>query len=243
MNSTCRSATVLARAFALSACVLLTIAGCDTGDATESVASSKSTRDTVSVQTDSVNYMHERSANYTLYDLGQTPPRAIGGAIVDRLASGGAKGCCVGLPRTWHPGMKVRVVWRESDRTTIYEYRTQDMEIPRYDEPADLYVVFYPPHEVELVVSGAEPGHPEWRGRIKKTPWEQCVETYTRKPCFMALPKQFDTRSSQGFCTYLAEEKEDDSDVLCRSALIDCVRDFEDDVFCKGLLWGPRRKQ
>jgi len=200
---------------------------------------------TASVMIDSVNYMHERSTKYTLYDLSKTPPVAIGGAIVDRLGTGGEKGCCLALPKTWRPGLKVRLDWHESDRENIYEERTRDLEIPNYIAPADLYVVFYPEHKVELVVSAAEPGHPDWQGLVKKTPWEQCVETFGRKPCKAALPKQFDT-ASVGYCTYTRSKdfpKENyDGEALCEVAMHQCMTDYEDEPFCKGILWGEYKK-
>ena len=137
--------------------------------------------------------------------------------------------------------MKVRLDWHESDRENIYEEQTRELEIPRYTVPADLYVVFYPEHKVELVVSAAEPGHPDWQGQVKKTPWEQCIETYGRKPCKAALPKQFDT-SSVGFCTYLKKENRPDADGLCLTAMRQCMTDYEDEPFCKGILWGEYKK-
>jgi hypothetical protein len=196
-----------------------------------------------SVMIDSVSYRHDRSMKYTIYDLAQTPPRAIGGAIVGRLATGGEKGCCVGLPKAWRSGLKVRVQWQEGDREQTYpqEY-VRDLEIPRYDTPADLFVVFYPEHEVEVVVSAAEPGHPDWRGRVKQTPWEQCLATNERKVCKAALPKLFDTESSKGYCTYVFEEKRPNAEDNCWFAMHECMRDYEDEAFCKGILWGPRRK-
>ena len=198
--------------------------------------------DTVSVMTDGVNYMHERAVKYTLYDLSQAPPKPVGGAIVDMLIAGGEKGCCMNLPKAWRPGMKVRVVWAEADRQQTFPgEHTRDLEIPRYDEAADLYLVFYGQQDVEVVVSKAEPGHPDWRGRIKKTPWENCLNHQDRKVCRAALPKQFDT-SAQGFCTYLRDEKDPDTDVLCMTAMQQCMLDYEDEVFCNGILWGSRKK-
>jgi hypothetical protein len=204
---------------------------------TESKAS-----DTTSVTVDSVNYMHERGVKYTLYDLSKTPPLAVGGAIVYMLGTGGEKACCVALPKVWRPGMMLRVVWSEADRQQTFpgEY-TRDLEVPRYDAAADLYVVFHTGQKVELVVSNGEPGHTEWRGSIKETPWEACLAHNERKVCKAALPKQFDT-ASQGFCTYLKEENRPDSEVLCASAMQQCMRDYEDDSFCKSILWGPRKK-
>jgi hypothetical protein len=180
---------------------------------------------------------------YTLFDLSKTPPAAVGGEIVGRLAAGGSKGCCLALPNTWRPGIKVRVDWTESDREqTFPEKYTRELEIPRYEQAADLYVVFYPGHEVEVVVSHGEPGHAQWAGRVKSTPWYYCVANSGRKACKDALPKMFDANESQGFCTYLKEENRPNKDDLCAVAMFECMRDYEDEPFCKKTLWGPRRK-
>ena len=219
----------------------LMFAACGPSDGRDGVA--KATSDSASVMVDSVNYMHERSVQYTLYDLSQSPPRAIGGSIVARLARGGDKGCCISLAKTWKPGAMVRLTWAESDRERTYEEHSQELQIPRYESPADLYVVFYPgpKHEVELVVSAGEPGHPDWRGKIKETPWEQCVATYTRKPCFAALPKQFDT-GSRGYCFRADRDKRNDFVDNCAFLMHQCLVDFEDEPFCKDLLWDSRKQ-
>jgi len=224
---------------------LLTMAtpGCERVSALDPLpATAAAAKDTATVMSDSVNYMHERSVQYTLYDLTRNPPMAIGGAITDRLASGGEKGCCLALPLKWRAGMKVRLEWEESDRKKIYEKNTREFEIPPYDEPADLYVVFYPGKEVELVVSAAEPGHPEWRGRIKQTPWDHCVENHGRKPCKAALPKQFDTGTYQGYCTEALAENRPKAESNCEFLTDRCMTDFEDENFCKNVLWGAPRK-
>lgn len=194
------------------------------------------------VMTDSINYRHDRGMKYTLFDLSQTPPKAVGGAIVRPLATGGEKGCCINLPQQWQPGMKVRVEWGEADEQIYPENYVRELEIPRYQTPADLYVVFYPEHEVEVVVSPAEPGHPDWAGRIKQTPWENCVAQHGRKVCFAALPKMFDTVSSKGICTYMFEQKISDAKKLCDSAMQSCMNDYEDESFCKNILWELQNK-
>ena len=225
--------------------LLVTVAaGCKPiADARTAASPAQPAEEQVSVMIDSVNYRHDRGMKYTVYDLGTTPPRAIGGAIVDRLGSGGEKGCCLALPTVWRPGMKIRVQWHESDLKQIYpEEYERDLEIPRYDTPADVFVVFYPEHEVEVVVSAAEPGHPEWQGRIKQTPWEACLEAHGRKPCKAALPKMFDMGSAQGFCTYLKEENRPNADEICKTEIWECTRDYEDEEMCKKILWGPRKK-
>ena len=231
----CCAATVMVAMTALMGCS-------PSEDASEHVSGKQSGAD-ASVLIDSVNYMHERGVQYTLYDLAKTPAAPIGGSIVMMLATGGEKGCCLSLPRIWRPGIKVRLAWQESDRQRTYpEKYARDLEIPRYTTPADLYVVFSAPHEVELVVSQAEPGHPDWQGSIKKPPWEQCVQTYGRKPCFAALPKMFDTASSRGECKYMKEHDFPNAENLCTFALAECMRDFEDEPFCKDLLWSTRER-
>nr|WP_186338622.1 hypothetical protein [Chromobacterium vaccinii] len=45
--------------------------------------------------------------------------------------------------------------------------RVKTLEIPRYNQLGDLYVLFYTGDEVELVVSNIEPGTPAWPGKIK----------------------------------------------------------------------------
>jgi hypothetical protein len=200
-----------------------------------------------SVMVDSVNYMHERGAQYTLYDLSQTPPAAVGGAIVNMLGTGGEKGCCLNLPTAWKPGMKVQLKWEEADRKqTFPEKYERILEIPKYAHPADLYVVFYPNHEVEVVVSAGEPGSASWQGRIKQAPWDFCVANNGRKTCKLAVPKLFDTDGMQGFCTSTKAPdfpKENfDGELLCASAMRQCMDDFEDEPYCKGILWGAMRK-
>jgi hypothetical protein len=233
---------------AAAATVMLALAACmpaadGSGPQSTRAASANAATDSVSVTTDSVNYRHDRAMRYTLYDLSKTPPLAVGGAIVEMLGTGGEKGCCVSLPKNWRPGMKVRVDWDESDRKAIYpEKYGRELEIPRYDAPADVVVVFYPEHDVEVVVSAAEPGHPEWRGRISKTPWEQCLETYGRKPCKAALPKMFDTHAV-GMCTWLKEEDRPNGDDTCAYLMDECMKDWEDQQFCDGILWAPTSKK
>ena len=206
--------------------------------------------DVVSVMTDSANYRYDRAIKYTLYDLSTSKPTAVGGAIVEPLASGGAKDCCLALPRIWRAGMKVRVDWTEATREILPEKYSKELEIPHYDEPADLYVVFHPEHEVEVLTSDVDPTSPEWAGRIRQTPWNYCVAKNGRKPCFWALPKQFDTDSNEGFCTDLRadkdketdQKKKDENDDLCASATRECLTDYEDEKFCKNILWGVSRK-
>ena len=200
-------------------------------------ASHRSSGEMVAVMVDHVSYRHDRSMKYTLLDMRTSPPQPVGGAIVDRLSGGGEKSCCVNLPKTWRPGINLRVTWTESDRDRAYpEKYVKDIQIPKYDEASDLYVVFYPNHEVELVVSVGEPGHPDWKGRIKQTPWDACVQEVGRKTCKRAIPNYGGLSESEmrGLCVRFKAEGHDDN---CTRVMDDCVKYYEDNAFCEKLLW------
>ena len=194
-----------------------------------------------SVMSDSVNYSHEYSFEYTLFDINQAKSPAVGGGAVDRLANGGAKACCIQLPAVWHEGLKVKVRWEPYGKQGSEAPIERTMEIPRYEQLSDLYVVFHDRDDVELVVSVGEPGHPSWQGRIKQTPWDQCVSAHGRKPCKASLPKMFHSRSAKGFCTYTRSKdypgSEQEGQSLCASSKRECMEDYEDENFCESLLW------
>ncbi|WP_050010605.1 DUF3304 domain-containing protein, partial [Herbaspirillum sp. B65] len=142
----------------------------------------------VTVSTDAVNYMHDWGLGYTLFNQADNQP--IGSGILGFLEGPGGKGCCLKLPKKWKPGMQVRVEWQKSNKKMTEEtMRIKVMEIPEYDKPGDLYVAFYPGDAVEIVVSWAEPGHPEWRGKDRRLPYESCLSRLTQKQCEKHLPK------------------------------------------------------
>lgn len=201
-------------------------------------ASTAPASDQVSVAIDSVNYRHDVGQQYTLYDLSGGKKVAVGGSIVTPLASGGEKGCCLNLPVQWHPGMQLLVEWGEADHDQIFPAKySKELEIPRYAQPADLYLVFYPDHEVEAVVSPAEPGHPDWAGRVKRSPWDECVDKFGRKACKAAIPKPgLSIEEMRGFC---------DSNTIkpgqCARLLESCVEDYEDREMCTRLVWEKKK--
>ena len=130
--------------------ILCGLSGCGQGAAAQVSAEAKPA-ETVGVMIDSVNYSHDRSYKYTLYDLTGAVPKEVGGAIVPQLGSGGEKNCCLALPKQWRPGLKVRLEWQEANQKEKEpEIYKREMEIPRYEQPADLYVAFHPQHEVEI---------------------------------------------------------------------------------------------
>jgi hypothetical protein len=201
-------------------------------------AEAKTDDSVASVMVDNVNYEHKKGMKFYLYDITGGKKTPIGASIVDPLSGGGSKECCVSLPKTWHAGMMIRVEWQDSDFERTYpEINVKELEIPRYESPADLYVVFYPEHEVEVVVSSGEPGHPSWRGRIKQSPWNTCVAEFGRKVCLRAIPKAgLDLEEMRGFCL---------SDTLkpgqCDRLLRTCIKDYEDPEMCNKLVWDKKQ--
>ena len=219
--------------------VLLTLllGACSPDSGPDTATAGQANKDIASVMVDSANYRVDREIKYTLYDIANGKKTAVGGSIVSPLEGGGAKGCCLALPMAWHPGIKLEVEWGEADRKQIFpEKYVKELEVPRYEKPADLYVVFYPEHEVEVVVSVGEPGHPEWAGRIKQSPWEQCVADFGRKVCKRVIPKTgLDLEEMRGFCR---------SDTLdpgqCERLLHTCIEDYEDAEMCNKLVWDKK---
>ena len=143
---------------------------------------------TVTVSVDAVNYMHDWGVEYTLTDLRSNTP--VGGAIVGPLEGPGGKGCCVSLPAKWQPGIRFQVSWQESNKElTRPETYRREVELPRYRAPGDVYVLFYPQQQVEVLVSAVEPGHPGWPGRIQQPAYPACVARLGQKECEKLLPK------------------------------------------------------
>jgi hypothetical protein len=115
------------------------------------------------------------------------------------------------------------VQWQEFDHEQSYpEEYANDLEIPWYTEPADVYVVFYSGHEVEVLVSAGGPGSAQWPGRFKQTPWERCLASREKKVCKDALPKEFDAQGWQGYCTRLTKDLQPNAETECQSQLDGC---------------------
>ncbi|MFC7421274.1 DUF3304 domain-containing protein [Iodobacter arcticus] len=141
----------------------------------------------VTVSVDAVNYQHDLDVQYTLKDASNN---AVGGAIVGLLEGPGAKNCCTLLPKKWRPGLKYHLSWEEGSAKEISPIRQErTLELPRYSAPGDLYVLFYPNHEVELIASPVEPGHANWAGREKAGALTACVARLSEKECRKHLPK------------------------------------------------------
>ena len=99
-----------------------------------------------------VGYIHSYAVQETIH--GQFSRGMING-----LSCGGTVAAGYPVPRTWTPGMKVKVRWKPNGRDYIEKTTT----IPRYDAIGMLYVHFFPNDEVRVVVSQVgtlNPDHP-----------------------------------------------------------------------------------
>ncbi|MBP4045179.1 DUF3304 domain-containing protein [Chromobacterium violaceum] len=177
-------------------CFLLAmfLAGCQPAENQTEEAKPK---DRVTVSTDAVNYMHDWGLIYTLTDL--RSGQAVGGSTLGFLEGPGGKGCCVSLPAKWQPGMQLKLEWQKSDKNmTEQTKRVKTLEIPRYEQPGDLYVLFYPEDKVELIASNVEPGSPAWPGKIKTDPYSACLTRLPEKECKKNLPKYAPGSAEEG---------------------------------------------
>ncbi len=93
-----------------------------------------------------VGYIHSYAVQETIH--GQFSRGMING-----LSCGGIVAAGYPVPRTWTPGMKVKVRWKPNGRDYIEKTTT----IPRYDEVGMLIVHFFPNDEVRVVVSNYYP--------------------------------------------------------------------------------------
>jgi hypothetical protein len=231
--------TLKHRAALLALILPLWMMGCADHAATKDATDKGTDTDTVGGYVDVINYNHNNSYKFTLFDLTVENTPAISGGIVWWLASGGNVNCCIALPKIWRPGLKVLLDWHETDRDAVIGEYKREFEIPRYTRPGNLFIVFLPKSEVELVVSEGGPGPENWPGSIKQTPWDYCVQTHGRKACVAALPKTFDADGYSGSCTRWKRKNMMD---YCEKTLGWCIKEYEDEEFCNKVLWGKEQK-
>lgn len=218
----------------LSLIWLLSLLGCQPSTPAGVVEASKPAKvatNNVTVSVDQVNYNPDLEIQYSVFDLSSnTPAAAIAGGLVTPMEAGGAKNCCVELPKTWHAGIKIKVQWQEADKEikpTIYQ---QTLELPRYEQPGDVYVVFYPDHQVEVLASPVEPGHAKWPGKIKAPPLEACLQKNSKKYCYQGLPKYAPNSPESSMASYRAScqpekiRKHDDPENTSNWTKDDCMQ-------------------
>ncbi|MDO9402627.1 MAG: DUF3304 domain-containing protein [Polaromonas sp.] len=124
----------------------------------------------------------EPTAGVSIVGYNHTIDRSIYTFTVDgrmgsnlRPESGGGKfSCCVDIPKTWRPGLKVRIRWEYQGGTAIPpppppQEAEVDVDVPAYT-PQDLgrlAVHFYPDHQVAVVVTRMSIDHRDYPAALK----------------------------------------------------------------------------
>ena len=83
----------------------------------------------------------------------------VGGRMAGGASCGGIIAAGYALPKTWFPGMKVKVRWKPNGR----EWVEKTTNIMRYEKVGNIYVHFFPGDQVRVVAAnsnGASPHHP-----------------------------------------------------------------------------------
>lgn len=98
--------------------------------------------------------------------------------------------CCYTLPKRWRPGMKIKIDYElyfprhpgESFRKII---SSSLIEIPKYLEPQELWLVRDAKGEMNIVLSNFQPGHPKWPGEVKGWPVASLAYQHERWNLYM----------------------------------------------------------
>ncbi|WP_052321620.1 DUF3304 domain-containing protein [Ralstonia sp. A12] len=89
----------------------------------------------------------------------------INGAYIGNAAAHGYGGfvCCVRLPKTWKPGLTVKIKWTKDDRTNDF-WKEKVVEIPPYSDQdiGHFAVHFFPNDDVKVLVTMKAVGHPDY---------------------------------------------------------------------------------
>jgi hypothetical protein len=106
----------------------------------------------ISCVTHGTGYIHSFAIEEPVHS-GPVGGRMAGGASCGRLIAAG-----YALPKTWFPGMKVKVRWKPNGR----EWVEKTTNIMRYDRVGTIYVHFFPGDQVRVVAAAFNgPGNPE----------------------------------------------------------------------------------
>lgn len=130
---------------------------------------------TVDVNLHGVNHTVD-TFSYSVKNPAVKDQRAAGGELIDPYGAGGTT-CCVALPQTWRPGIKLQVnathwVDRGPNNGLLEVKETHLVEVPQYldGKPGELWVLRMPDGKVSVVSSDFQPDHPMWPGKIKGWP-------------------------------------------------------------------------
>ncbi len=103
-------------------------------------------------------------ANYSDEGLGIVFINDAWAGAMRARASGNAATCCVTLPRLWHPGLKVTVVYRTSSMfiKDPKSYVERDILVAPYKPFLDgfIYLFYFPDGQIRVVATPYTPGYP-----------------------------------------------------------------------------------
>lgn len=130
------------------------------------------TGDTVGVSVSAINYT-DQELNAYLFMSPEGEKKQVAGGEPVRPFEGGGVMCCISLPKTWRPGIKVVLRydwWQREDKPR--QYINKEFEVPPYPDGqvGTLWALFYPDGSVEVVSSDFAPGHEKWPGKINGGP-------------------------------------------------------------------------
>lgn len=130
---------------------------------------------TVDVSLHGVNYS-DRVFSYSVKDPLAKDKSGAGGELIDPFGAGGTM-CCVTLPMTWRPGLKLQVdttYWldKRPDGVLPEIKETRLVDVPPYvnGKPGELWVLRAVDGSVSVVSSDFQPDHPKWPGKTKGWP-------------------------------------------------------------------------
>lgn len=149
-----------------------------------------------------VNYS-DQPITYVLSD--PENPASVGGEPVDPYAAGGEV-CCFSLPKTWRPGIKVRVQIFDTNRDPV---KDDIVDLPPYvdGKPGQMWAVYHKDGSVEVVSSNVGPRHEKWPAKVKG--WPVPSVEYRRKLWELHLnDKKSAVRAAEGLIRQLAEDPE-----------------------------------
>jgi len=99
----------------------------------------------------------------------------VGGRMAGGASCGGLIAAGYALPKTWFPGMKVKVRWNRPIQG-VDSWHEKTTNIMRYDEVGTIYVHFFPGDQVRVVSANSGPTssiHPIPRDASVPPPEEQ----------------------------------------------------------------------
>jgi len=126
----------------------------------------------VPVSIHAVNYSDEEF-EYYLADPSNESNRG-GGEGIGRYAAGGTM-CCYSLPKKWRAGLTVKLDYKlyfpnPSGGNIRTSKEAAVIDIPRYVNPEELWVVRDAKGGMSIVLSNVQPDHSQWPGKEKGWP-------------------------------------------------------------------------